>query len=145
MLNVNYGKNAELMRACKPMEEYAWLVAAIRRHEKITHDLEQAIDKALDEMPDDFIIKKLLILNKAEVKGMFLTEWDQEKVLAEERREGEERGEKRGIKIGEKRTSERVAMNMLLENLPLSLIVKVTQLSEAVVLKLAKKLGVTLV
>ena len=33
--------------------------------------------------PDDFSIKKFLLLNKAEVKGMFLTEWDQDKVLAQ--------------------------------------------------------------
>ena len=143
MLNVNYGKNAELMRTCKPMEEYAWLVAAIRRHEKITHDLEQAIDAALAEMPDNFVIKKLLILNKAEVKGMFLTEWDMEKALALNGLENEERGIKIGEKRGEKRTRESVARDMLLENLPLSLIVKISKLSEEVVLKLAKKLGVT--
>ena len=149
MLNVNYGNNAGLMRACKPVEEYAWLIDAIRRHEKTTDSLEQAIDAALAEMPDDLIIKKFLLLNKAEVKGMFLTEWDMEKTLELERRDSEIRGikigEERGIKIGEKRgekrNSERVAKAMLLENLPLSLIVKVTQLSEAVVRKLAKKLG----
>ena len=41
-------------------------------------------------MPDDFLIKKFLLKNKAEVKGMFLTEYDQEKVGAYLRLEAEE-------------------------------------------------------
>ena len=91
MININYGKNEALMEACKPLKEYAWLVDAIRKHEKISHDIEVAVDAAIDEMPDDFLIKKFLLKNKAEVKGMFLTEYDQEKVLAYERLEVEER------------------------------------------------------
>ena len=144
MLNINYGHNAELMRACKPVEEYAWFVDAVRRHYKITGNLEAAVDAALDEMPDDFIIKKLLLMNKAEVKGMFLTEWDQEKVLAQERRDSERRGEVRGERRGEKRTQERVVINMLKKNLPLNLIQEITQLSEGVVLNIAKKIGVNI-
>lgn len=139
MLNVNYGHNAKLMRACKPIEEYAWLVDTIRRHEKNTQNLEAAVDAALAEMPDDFIIKKFLLLNKAEVKGMFLTEWDMEKVLALDRLETEARVEART----EKRVQNRVARNLLRENLPIPLIAKATQLSEEVVRKLASKLGIT--
>ena len=30
MLNINYNKNKELMEACKPLNEYAWLVDKIR-------------------------------------------------------------------------------------------------------------------
>ena len=70
-----------LMEACSPLNEYAWLVEAIRRHKKTMKDLEAAIDAAIDEMSDDFSIKRFLMMNKAEVKGMFLTEYDQEKVL----------------------------------------------------------------
>ena len=139
MLNVNYGQNAKLMRACKPIEEYAWLVNAIRRHEKKTHDLEAAVDAALAEMPDDFIIKKFLLLNKAEVKGMFLTEWDMEKVLAVDRLETEARTEARV----EARERKRTARAMLKKNLPLDLIQEVTQLSAEAVIRLAKKLSVT--
>ena len=91
------------MEACEPLKEYAWLVDAIRGHEKISHDIEAAVDAAIYEMPDDFLIKKFLLKNKAEVKGMFLTEYDQEKVLAYERLEVEEQ------------TNERVATDMLME------------------------------
>ena len=44
MLNINYGKNRQLMEACKPLYEYAWLVDAIRRHQDKEKNLEAAID-----------------------------------------------------------------------------------------------------
>ena len=71
MLNINYGKNKALMEACEPLKEYAWLVDAIRRYQKTMKDLEAAVDAAIDEMPNEFVIKKFLLSNKAEVKGMF--------------------------------------------------------------------------
>ncbi len=67
---------------------------------------------------------------------MFLTEWDMEKVLAVDRLETEARTEARV----EARERKRTARAMLRENLPISLIVKVSQLSEEAVRKLAKKI-----
>lgn len=127
MLNINYGKNMALMEACEPLNEYAWLVETIRENQRTMRNLELAIDAAIEEMPDEFVIKKFLLLNKAEVKGMFLTEYDQEKVLAQERQEVEYR----------------VATDMLVDNYPLSAISKISRLSEDVILKLAHSLGVT--
>ena len=132
MLNINYGKNKELMEACEPLNEYAWLVDTIRRYQRELKDLEAAIDAALEEMPDEFMIKKFLLLNKAEVKGMFLTEYDQEKVLEQERRD---------TANNERR---RVAIDMLKKNLPLSLIAEISRLSEDVVRKLADNMGITI-
>ncbi|MBR1437712.1 MAG: hypothetical protein IJ587_04170 [Synergistaceae bacterium] len=131
MLNINYGKNKNLMEACKPLYEYAWLVDRIRYYQKTTKNLETSIDMAINEMPDDFVIKKFLLSNKAEVKGMFLTEWEQEKVLAQERREAEYMA------------NERVATDMLIEKLPLPLIVKISKLSEDTIRSLANTLGIT--
>ncbi len=131
MLNINYGKSKALMQACKPLNEYAWLVDAIRRHKKTMKDLEVAIDAAIDEMPDEFSIKRFLMINKAEVKGMFLTEYDQDKILVQERREA----------INEDR--KRVATDMLMDNYPLSAITKISKLSEDTIQSLANRLGVT--
>ena len=131
MLNINYGKNKALMEACAPLNEYAWLVDSIRSHKKTMKDLEAAIDVAIDEMPDDFSIKRFLMMNKAEVKGMFLTEYDQDKILAQERREA----------INEDR--KRVATDMLMDNYPLSAITKISKLSEDTIQSLANRLGVT--
>ena len=131
MLNINYGKNENLMNVCEPLNEYAWLVDTIRKNQKIMSSIEDAVEAAIAEMPDDFVIKKFLLLNKAEVKGMFLTEWDQAKVLEQERRETIRNEQKR------------VARDMLRKNLPLSLIEEISQLSEDAIRNLAKTLDIT--
>ena len=150
MLNINYEKNKAIMEACEPLKEYAWLVDRIR---KGGSDIEAAVDKALDEMPDDFVIKKFLILNRAEVKGMFLTEYNEEEILRQERNEsiqegikiGEKLGEKRGEKRGVQKEKERFVMGMLQKNLPLQLIEELSKLSEDVIRGIALKLGIAVV
>ena len=129
MLNINYGKNKALMRACAPLNEYAWLVNAIRKHRKELKNLEVAIDAAIDEMPDEFIIKKFLLLNKAEVKGMFLTEYNQEKVLEQ-------------VANDERRQT---AMDMLRDGEPLEKIARYSRLADEAIRKLADSLGVAVV
>lgn len=88
MLNINHGKNKKLMEACEPLSEYAWLVDAVRRHQKEKMNLDVAVDASLDEMPENFVIRSFLLGNRAEVKNMLLTEYNQEKVMQKERQEG---------------------------------------------------------
>ena len=102
----------------------------IRQKQKTLKDLDAAVDAAIEEMPEDFVIRAFLLQNKAEVKGMFLTEYDQDKVLAQERREVE------------RMTHEQVAKDMLMDNYPLSAIAKISRLSEDTVRKLASSLEV---
>ena len=67
--------------------------------------LEEAIDAALRDMPDVSILKPFLLANKAEVKNMWITEYDEERALEDQwaagKAEGEVIGEERGIKKGE--------------------------------------------
>ena len=83
MINVNYGYNQELMKACRPLEEYAFFVERIRTNQKYVDTLEEAVDKALMDMPEDSLIKSFLIANQAEVKMMCITEYDEERTLNE--------------------------------------------------------------
>ena len=69
---------------------------------------------------------------------MFLTEWNQEKVLAQERRDSIRQGIKQGIN----QEKERVATDMLRENYPLSAISKISKLSEEAIRKIANNLGI---
>lgn len=100
MININYGKNRELLEECVPLGEYSWFIDKIREYQK---DMEftAAVDKALDEMPDDFLIKPFLIANRAEVKIMCLTEYDEAKYTDFVRAEGEAIGITKGEAIGE--------------------------------------------
>ena len=131
MLNINYGKNKALMKSCEALNEYAWLVDAIRKNQSITGNIEYAVEAAISEMPDDFVIKKFLLLNKAEVKGMFLTEWDQAKVLEQERKDTIRNEQKR------------VARDMLIDGEPLEKIIKYSRLAENTIIAIAKNIGIT--
>ena len=86
------------------------------------------MDAAINEMPDDFVIKGFLVTNRAEGKGMFLTEYDEEKMKEQERKEAVDE------------TNERVATDMLKERIPLKTIIKI-RLSEERIRELAKSIG----
>lgn len=65
---------------------------------------------------------------------MLLTEYDEEKVLAQERKEAEIRTENR--------INERVATDMIRKNYPLEAIKDISKLPEAAIRKLAESMGV---
>lgn len=100
MININFGHNKELMGACRPLQEYAWFVNEVRLNQKRMDSLEEAIDRALDKLSDDSLIKPFLIANKAEVKSMCITEYDQERAYAEQMEEGIEKGIEIGMEKG---------------------------------------------
>ena len=137
MLNINYGKNRQLMESCRPLREYAWLVEKVRMYQKQKQNLEAAVDAAINEMPDNFEIKAFLIVNRAEVRSMFLTEYNQEKVLKKVRDE-----ERKEVVTQER---ERTATDMLKDGEPLEKIRKYSRLSEASIRQLAEKVGAAVV
>ena len=92
MININFGRNAELLSACQPLHEYALFVDRVRVAHRSLEDLGYAVDAALNELPADSLIKPYLIANKAEVKLMCLTEYKLERALADQRRGGREEG-----------------------------------------------------
>ena len=99
MLNVNSGRNQRLLETCKPLGEYSWLVEEIRKNNK-TKDQEgagSAIDLAISEMPDSFIIKPFLVAHKAEVKGMLLTEYNEAEQMELFKEDGRREGRVEGI------------------------------------------------
>ena len=165
MLNINYGRNQKLMEECSAMNEYAWFIDEIRANQKVMKDLDAAVDAAIDKMPDDFKLKRFLRAHKAEVKGMYLTEYDEEKErrlareeaarigrdeglaagLAEGRATGLAEGRAEGLADGHREANERVASDMLRENLPLALIAKISQLSEEAIRNIAQSLGISVV
>ena len=101
MLNINYGHNKELLNACKPLQEYSLLVDNIRTFEE-EYTLEEAVDKAIDELPEESVIKPFLLSNRAEVKRMCLTEYDEARIMAEQRQDGYDEGKKDGYENGQK-------------------------------------------
>lgn len=97
MININYRHNRELLERCRPLKEYSWFVNEVRVNRMSMDGLENAIDAALGKMPEDFIIKPFIMANKAEVRNMCITEYDEERTFAEQRAEGIEEGMEVGV------------------------------------------------
>jgi hypothetical protein len=101
MLNINAGYNGKLLEACKPLGEYSWLIDRIRYYKKEHKlEIEEAVDRAIDEMPENSVILPFLIGHRAEVKMSCLTEYDEAKTMAYLRREALEEGHENGLREG---------------------------------------------
>jgi hypothetical protein len=81
MVNVNHDENRDLLEACKPLEEYSWLVAKVRENKGIYNDLGVAINEALEAMPEDFVIRGLLMDHRKEVYNMLYGDFDKQTAL----------------------------------------------------------------
>ena len=82
----------------------SWLVAEVRK-QNLTNDSEgfsSAIDRAITAMPEDFVIKPFLINNRAEVKGMLLTEYNEMETMELFKEEGRQEGIQKGLQKGRK-------------------------------------------
>ncbi len=72
VLNINYGKNRELMKKCEKLGEYAQFVACMRRHMKgKTTEKEklEAVNAAVDECIREGILKDILFKQYESPRG----------------------------------------------------------------------------
>lgn len=84
MMNINYGKNRELMAACRVLEEYSIFVSMVKEaleRKDAGSSAGGAISLSVDRAISDGILRDFLTAHKAEVVGMFLTEYDEEKTM----------------------------------------------------------------
>ena len=118
MINVNYGRNKELLVKCKKLREYSYFVDTVRKYSK-KFVFSTAVDKAVDKCIAEEVLADILQKYRAEVKSMLLTEFDEErewKLIAEGFREigfdeGIEKGKEEGRKEGMKNI-----INIMLSN-----------------------------
>ena len=113
MLNINLGKNSELMEKCKTLFEYMQYVEKVRKYSSIMN-INQAVEMAVNESIKEGILSNFLLKNKAEAIQMSIFEYDEEKEmkiirediremareegLSEGRREGRREGREEGIR-----------------------------------------------
>ena len=113
MININYGHNSELLAMCKPLEDYSYFVHEVRAKRKPMGSLEKAVDAAIEALADDSPIKPFLIANQAEVKNLFITEYDEERYRADLKAEGRAEGIAEGRAEGIAEKAIDIASNML--------------------------------
>lgn len=95
MLNINKGKNVELLKKCKPLADYSEVIYIIRENIKL-YGKEMGIDTGIKDCIEKNLFSDIFIKNRAEVKGMFLTEYDEIEQIKIERAEAEEMGRQEG-------------------------------------------------
>jgi len=98
-VNINYGRSPKLLGACRPLQEYSWLIAEIRRNGQ-TMEIERAVDRAVTDMPPEYVLKPFLEEHRAEVKGMMLMEYNEAEQMNLFKEEGRAEGRQEGMAKG---------------------------------------------
>ena len=109
MLNINWGRNKELMSSCRPLSEYSIFTADVRQLYSDTGDKDFAVETAIRNLPEDSEIRAFMEENMAEVKEMCLTEYDDEKEKEILKEQYLEAGRKEGRSEGETIGADRMA------------------------------------
>ena len=93
MVNLNDGKNDDLLNNCQPLKEYMTLINQIRKNGKIM-EFERAVDVSVTYCIEHDVLKTFLLKHRAEVKDVCLTEYEEKTfvdgIRAEGRKEGRE-------------------------------------------------------
>ena len=92
MVNVNSGKNDELLEACPALRDYMTLVNRIRENRGQGNDVEDAIDKAVVSCIEDDVLKEFLLKHRTEVFDVCITEFNKDVYEEGIRAEGEAEG-----------------------------------------------------
>lgn len=95
VLNINAGKNQELLNQCKKLQEYALFVEKVRTYQRECADIVGAINLAVDACIKDNVLANILQDNREEVCAMLLREYDEEAHINSEKQISKEEGEDR--------------------------------------------------
>ena len=99
VLNINQGKNKELLELCWTLKEYMIFVDRIRLYTK-TMELDAAAERAVDECIHEGVLSDFLRKNRGEAIEMSIFEYDEERELKLIRRAEYEEGLKEGREDG---------------------------------------------
>jgi len=92
--NINQGRNPEILKKCKTLDNYSFFVDKIRENLNTGKTLEESIKLVIDYCIKNDILKKFLKENASEVMNMLFGEYDRDTDIAVNRREAWEEGRK---------------------------------------------------
>ena len=96
VLNINLGYNKNVMEKCRKLKEYAQFIAMIREYLEETDNIEDAVDRAIDECIKQGILADILREDCEEVRSMLLTEYDEQAHIKNEKEISYEEGIRKG-------------------------------------------------
>ncbi|MCQ2521321.1 MAG: hypothetical protein MJ105_02990 [Lachnospiraceae bacterium] len=100
IININYGRNDEILNSCKNLHDYSYFIHEVRQNRLQGKTLERAIDEAVDACIENDILKDFLLKHKSEVSNMLLFTYDEKLHKKTIREEGREEGLAQGIEQG---------------------------------------------
>ena len=140
LINLNEGKNDQLLDQCKTLKEYMILINMIRRNSK-QMKFEEAVNASVDYCIENDILKKFLVKHKSEVLDMCITEFNEkvfidgireeglEEGLEKGREEGLEKGLEKGREEGRNEKARKIAVNMYNGGITIDRIAEFAQVS----------------
>ena len=128
-LNINEGRNRELLEQCQTLREYAAYVAQVRKYAKFM-ELETAVEKAVEECIQNGILKEFLHKNKAEVIAVSIFEYDKE--------EEERKLRKAEFEAGIQQRDREIAQSLERKGMSVAEIADILEVSEKYVLEMVK-------
>ena len=98
--NINNGKNVPLLSKCQTLREYMYFVDMVRKNNEISGNLEDAIEKAINQCMEENVLRDFLAQHREEVMHVMTLDYTFERRLEMQRAEAIEDGERIGKKIG---------------------------------------------
>ena len=122
MININIGNNAELMKKCRLLHDYAAFIGLIRDYVSQENDINTAVTLAINQAISHNILKEVLSVHTAEVRDMILPEYNEEQHIKNEKNisydDGFNDGVERGISQGTQIANTKAIKNMIKLNVP---------------------------
>lgn len=107
--NINSGKNTPLLSKCQTLREYMYFVDMVRKNNEISGNLEDAIEKAINQCMEENVPRDFLAQHREEVMHVMTLDYTFERRLEMQRAEAIEDGERIGKEIGkEEKLSEQI-------------------------------------
>lgn len=98
-ININPGKNKELLKACKTLSDYSEYTSRVRKYAK-TVEIQEAVERAVRECIQEGILAEFLERYRAEAIAVSIYEYDEERQRRLDREEGMELGMELGMERG---------------------------------------------
>lgn len=107
--NINNGKNVPLLSKCQTLRKYMYFVDMVRKNNEISGNLEDAIEKAINQCMEENVLRDFLAQHREEVMHVMTLDYTFERRLEMQRAEAIEDGERIGKEIGkEEKLSEQI-------------------------------------
>ena len=98
--NINNGKNVPLLSKCQTLREYMYFVDMVRKNNEISGNLEDAIEKAINQCMEENVLRDFLAQHREEVMHVMTLDYTFERRLEMQRAEAIEDGDRIGKEIG---------------------------------------------